>query len=91
MCFIYSLNRDIARRFLALEVLDGEPIAQITFDAPQASTSGLPVEKPSATTFPFQMGPSFVTGVDGATFSDFLVRYRPSSSTPRTSFIILIV
>ncbi|KAF8907245.1 hypothetical protein CPB84DRAFT_1813529 [Gymnopilus junonius] len=54
---------DIIRRFSSLEVLDQQPIAQISFDAPQSSSSNMPVEKPNATTFPFDMNPSFVTGV----------------------------
>jgi len=63
----------MARRFTSLEVLDQEAIAQISFDVPQPSTS-TSVPKPNATTFPFEMGPSFVTGVDSNIVSNFLSR-----------------
>jgi nuclear RNA export factor len=66
--------REMARRCTSLEVLDQEAITQISFDVPQPSTSTAPVRKPNATTFPCEMGPSFVTGVDGALVSNFLVR-----------------
>ncbi len=64
----------MARRFTSLEVLDQEAIAQISFDVPQPSTSTSSVPKPNATTFPFEMGPSFVTGVDPNIVSNFLSR-----------------
>ncbi|KAF9560738.1 NTF2-like protein [Agrocybe pediades] len=84
----YAVYRsDVVRRFAALEVLDQEPVSQISFDAPHASTSDLPVEKPSATTFPFPMGPSFVAGIDGATFSDFLVRYFNALDSQRETLV----
>ncbi|KAF8969136.1 hypothetical protein BDZ97DRAFT_1796150 [Flammula alnicola] len=70
-----TYRADMARRFTSLEVLDQEAITQISFDAPQPSTSNLPVEKPNATTFPFDMSPSFVTGVDSTLVSNFLVRF----------------
>ncbi|KAJ3499371.1 hypothetical protein NLJ89_g10107 [Agrocybe chaxingu] len=70
-----TYRADMVRRFTSLEVLDQEPITQISFDAPQPSTSHVPVEKPTATVFPFEMGPSFVTGVDGAIVSKFLTRF----------------
>lgn len=62
------------RRIPSLEVLDGEAIAKISFDAPQAGDSNVTVEAPRATSFPFDMGPSFVTGVDSETMGGFLVR-----------------
>lgn len=58
-----------------MQVLDQQAIVKISFDVPQPSTSTVPVQKPSATTFPFEMGASFVTGVDGALVSNFLARY----------------
>jgi len=67
----------MARRFASLEVLDQEAIAKISFDGPQPSISNIPVEKPNATTFPFDMGPSFITGVDPGFLSGFLARYAP--------------
>jgi nuclear RNA export factor len=68
---------DMARRFASLEVLDQEAIAKISFDGPQPSISNIPVEKPNATTFPFDMSPSFITGVDPGFLSGFLARYAP--------------
>lgn len=70
-----TLFSEMARRFSSLEVLDQEAIAQISFDVPQPSTSSAAVRKPTATTFPFEMGPSFITGVDGSLVSNFLVRF----------------
>lgn len=67
-------NSEIARRFPSLEMLDQEAIVKIAFDVPQASTSSLPVKRPAATTFPSEMMPSFVTGVDGTLISNFLMR-----------------
>lgn len=72
-----TLFSEMARRFSSLEVLDQEAIAQISFDVPQPSTSSAAVKKPTATTFPFEMGPSFITGVDGSLVSNFLVRFVP--------------
>lgn len=65
---------EISRRFTSLEVLDQEPITQISFDGPKPSASIITVEKPSATSFPYPMDTSFVTGVDGALVSSFLIR-----------------
>ncbi|KAF5367071.1 hypothetical protein D9758_003930 [Tetrapyrgos nigripes] len=70
-----KFKQEIIRRFASLSVLDGQAITQIAFDVPQASTSTGPAEKPSATTFPLEMGPSLIVGVDGALISTFLVRY----------------
>jgi nuclear RNA export factor len=56
-------------------MLDQEPIATIAFDAPTASTSAAPaLDRPSPTTFPNEMGASFITGVDGSIVSNFLMR-----------------
>lgn len=66
---------EIARRFVALEVLDQEVITQIGFTNDSVPGPAPTVPKPSATTFPCEMGPSFITGVDGALVSNFLVRY----------------
>ncbi|KAI9061006.1 NTF2-like protein [Trametes sanguinea] len=68
---------EIARRFPSLEILDGEPIARVGFDAPapSASTSARPHNMLS--TFAFQMQPSLIAGVDGSMVSDFLGRYFP--------------
>ncbi|KAF8813361.1 NTF2-like protein [Phlegmacium glaucopus] len=66
---------DMVRRFPSLTFLDKEVISQISFDSPQSAAPSFPVEKPNATSFPFEMGPSFVTGVDGSVVSNFLVRF----------------
>lgn len=67
-------KHQITRRFSSLEMIDSEPVAQISFDVPQ-STSAAPVKKPNATTFPVPMGPSMIYGVDGGLVSNFLVRF----------------
>ena len=84
-CSQYSTrDSEITRRFPTLEILDQEPVAKISFDAPptsHASTTGF-VQHPSATTFPAEMMPPFITGVDGSVISGFLMRYvvlRPVS------------
>jgi nuclear RNA export factor len=58
-------------------MLDKEALATISFDAPEASTSA-PVSTTgifTPTTFPNEMCPSFITGVEGSIVSDFLMRY----------------
>ena len=67
----------MVRRFPSLTLLDKEVISQISFDSPQSAAPSFPVEKPNATSFPFEMGPSFITGVDGSLVSNFLVRLAP--------------
>lgn len=71
----HSLCSEVARRFPALEMLDMEPIPKIAFDVPHASTSHAAPAGPAPTTFPVEMGESFIAGVDGALLSGFLVRY----------------
>ena len=76
----YSITHsEVARHFPSLELLDQEPIVKIAFDIPHASTSGAP-HHPTATSFPLDMMPSFVTGVDGNVIGNFLGRYDSSSS-----------
>lgn len=74
LCSDIMFQSQITRRFSSLEMIDSEPVAQISFDVPQ-STSAAPVKKPNATTFPVPMGPSMIYGVDGGLVSNFLVRY----------------
>ena len=76
---------EVARRFPSLEMLDQEAIVKIAFDVPQASTSSAPMKRPLATTFPSEMMPSFITGVDGTLISNFLMRCA-SSSSPAHNF-----
>ncbi|KAJ7690139.1 hypothetical protein B0H17DRAFT_1065625 [Mycena rosella] len=82
-------NSEMARRFLTLELLDQEAIAKISFDVAQsddlASTPAGRVKPPSATTFPFNMGPSFIDGVDPSLVSTFLSRFLPAFDTQRPS------
>lgn len=66
---------EIARRFPSLEILDQEALVKIAFDAPQGSTSNAAPKQAAATSFPADMMPSFVTGVDGGLISNFLMRY----------------
>ncbi|KAK7461961.1 nuclear mRNA export, poly(A)+RNA binding protein, variant 2 [Stygiomarasmius scandens] len=80
-----KFKQEITRRFASLSVLDGEAITQIGFDVPQASTSTAPAEKPSATTFPLEMGPSFIVGVDGGLLSGFLARFFSVLDTQRSA------
>ena len=72
---IEKYKAELTRKFASLQVLDQEPIAQIGFDIPKAVPISTPVRKPDATTFPFQMQPNFITGVDGSIVSNFLVKY----------------
>ena len=60
-----------------LEVLDQEAITKISFvDGPiPTSTSSDLHEQAGPETFPFNMEPSFITGVDGSVISSFLSRY----------------
>jgi len=75
--FYYAMvlnpRSEMARRFSSLEMLDSEPVAAISFDAPQ-TTASVSVKKPDATSFPFPMSGTFITGVDGQIVSAFLVR-----------------
>lgn len=79
---------DIARKFTSLELLDGEPLPKISFDvAPQPSTSASPTNLPEATSFPCQMAPSFITGVDGGVVSSFLVRFFELFDKSRSTLV----
>ncbi|KAK2460147.1 hypothetical protein APHAL10511_007826 [Amanita phalloides] len=82
-----KFRSEMARRFTSLEVLDQEAIAQISFDIPQPSASTATLPKPSATTFPFEMGPSFVTGVDPNLVSNFLSRFFEKFDSKRATLL----
>ena len=77
--FLHMTGSEVARRFPALDILDQEPVVKIGFDVPHASTSKPAVALPAATTFPYYMMPSLITGVDGGFVSRFLTRYVPSA------------
>ncbi|KAF8637812.1 hypothetical protein AX16_010730 [Volvariella volvacea WC 439] len=87
-----SYRQEVARRMSSLEVLDQEAIAQISFDVqttvPTVPTAALStLKKPSPTTFPYEMGPSFVTGVDGSLVGNFLVRFFELFDTQRAGLL----
>jgi hypothetical protein len=81
----------MARRFPSLVMLDQEAIATIAFDAPGPSTTPVTETRPTATKFPYEMKPSFITGVQESIISNFLVRYVPSSCRAGISFLIAVV
>lgn len=68
------LISDMARRFPSLVMLDQEAITTIGFDAPGPSSGPATEKRPIATTFPHEMKPSFITGVEDSIISNFLVR-----------------
>ncbi|EIN04027.1 NTF2-like protein [Punctularia strigosozonata HHB-11173 SS5] len=75
----------VIRKFPQLEMLDQEPITKISFDNPSTSAVPAPAgpSKPTATTFPYEMGPSLITGVDGIIVSNFLTRFFSFFDTNR--------
>ncbi|KAG7089928.1 hypothetical protein E1B28_011560 [Marasmius oreades] len=78
-------TREVTKRFPSLSVLDGQRISAISFDVPQPSTSSTPAEKPSSTTFPFEMGGSLIVGVEPALITNFLMRYFSLFDTNRAA------
>ncbi|KXN86469.1 mRNA export factor mex67 [Leucoagaricus sp. SymC.cos] len=78
---------EIARRFLTLEVLDSEAITQIGFTNDSVPGPTPVVPKPNATTFPCEMGASFITGVDGVLVSNFLFRFFQLFDTQRSGLL----
>lgn len=55
-------------------MLDSETITKIGFTIDSAPGSMSTVPKLDATTFPCEMGGPFVSGVDGALVSNFILR-----------------
>ncbi|KAI0040094.1 NTF2-like protein [Auriscalpium vulgare] len=84
-----SYKNNIIRRFPTLEMLDGEAVPKIAFDAPQSSqapsTSSGP--RPAATSFPAEMCPSFIVGVDPGVTSAFLSRFFSLYDTNRQALL----
>ncbi|KAJ8589738.1 NTF2-like protein [Rhizopogon salebrosus TDB-379] len=78
---------DMARRFTSLIMLDQEAIATIAFDAPGPSSTPATEKRPTATTFPFEMRPSFITGVEDSVVSSFLVRFFPLFDDQRAALL----
>ncbi len=67
---------NIMRRFPTLEILDKEPVAKISFDAPQISHSAGPTDSLKvAKEFPALMRPPLIAGVDGGIITSFFARY----------------
>lgn len=75
------------RRFPTLEMLDKEPVTKIAFDGPSTSKAPHTGPRPIATTFPSQMMPAFVVGVDGALVSSFFSRFFPLFDTQRSALL----
>ena len=68
------------RRFPTLEILDKEPVAKISFDAPPVSHSVGPAGSlKAAKEFPALMRPPLIAGVDGAIITSFFARYVRTS------------
>ncbi|EJF64631.1 NTF2-like protein [Dichomitus squalens LYAD-421 SS1] len=78
---------EVARRFPSLEILDGEPVARVGFDAPTALTSAPPQARTMLSTFAWNMEPSFIAGVDGGLVVNFLTRFFPSFDNQRGALI----
>ncbi|KAG9314828.1 hypothetical protein JVU11DRAFT_3922 [Chiua virens] len=78
---------DMARRFPSLVMLDQEAITTIGFDAPGPSSTAATEKRPTATTFPFEMKPSFITGVEDSIISNFLVRFFPLFDDQRAALL----
>ncbi|KAJ7056667.1 hypothetical protein C8F01DRAFT_1211342 [Mycena amicta] len=87
---VERFKREALRRFLTLELLDQEPVTKIAFDVAQGDAAGGPTSAtpaPSATTFPFEMGPSFIDGVDASLVSNFLSRFFPTFDERRPQLV----
>ncbi|KIK98414.1 hypothetical protein PAXRUDRAFT_823890 [Paxillus rubicundulus Ve08.2h10] len=78
---------EMARRFPSLVMLDQEAIATIAFDAPGPSTASVTERRATATKFPYEMKPSFITGVQESVISNFLVRYFPLFDDQRAALL----
>ncbi|KAG1733591.1 uncharacterized protein EDB91DRAFT_1148242 [Suillus paluster] len=78
---------DMARRFTSLIMLDQEAIATIAFDAPGPSSTPVTEKRATATTFPYEMRPPFITGVEDSVVSNFLVRFFPLFDDQRAALL----
>ncbi|KAH7925857.1 NTF2-like protein [Leucogyrophana mollusca] len=78
---------DMARRFPSLIMLDQEAIATISFDAPGPSSDPVTAKQPTATTFPCEMRPPFITGVEESVVSNFLMRFFPMFDDQRAGLL----
>ncbi|KAI0690620.1 hypothetical protein BC835DRAFT_1363567 [Cytidiella melzeri] len=84
---VEKYKSEMARRFPSLEILDQEAIVKIAFDTPQASSSTASTKQPAPSSFPLEMMPSFVTGVDGNLISNFLMRFFPLYDNQRAALV----
>ncbi|KAI0346534.1 NTF2-like protein [Trametopsis cervina] len=86
---VEKYKTEVARRFPSLEMLDQEPVVKIAFDVPLASTSASVPSKlrSGSSSFPSDMMPSFVTGVDGNLISNFLMHFFPLYDNQRSALI----
>ncbi|KAH8832006.1 hypothetical protein DL96DRAFT_1589657 [Flagelloscypha sp. PMI_526] len=67
---------ELGKRISTLGMLDQEPLAtQIVFDNPFTEVPDVAAIRPTSTTFPAPMCPSFVDGVDPSLVPGFLARY----------------
>ncbi|KAI0635688.1 NTF2-like protein [Trametes polyzona] len=84
---VQQYKSQIARRFPSLEILDGEPVARVGFDAPSSSTSAPTRHHTMLQSFAWNMEPSFIAGVDGSIVSNFFVRYFPLFDNQRGALL----
>ncbi|KDQ57204.1 hypothetical protein JAAARDRAFT_35810 [Jaapia argillacea MUCL 33604] len=82
-----AYKSEIGRRFPSLSVLDREPLAAIGFDAPKQSSSTSAPKLPTSTSFPCEMGPSFITAVDPSIVSTFLARFFHTWDNDRAALL----
>ncbi|KAJ3995862.1 hypothetical protein F5050DRAFT_1799946 [Lentinula boryana] len=83
---VEQFKNEVSRRFPSLMTLDGQPIAQISFDVsrePNKPTTTVP--EPFSTTFPVEMSGSLIVGVDGGLLSNFLVRFFSTFDSQRAA------
>ncbi|KAA1467548.1 NTF2-like protein [Dentipellis sp. KUC8613] len=82
-------KNNVIRRFPSLEMLDKEPVTKISFDAPTSTQTPTPSaeQRQTARTFPAEMGPSFMTGVDKELINNFLSRFLPLFDSQRLSLL----
>ncbi|KAI0661505.1 NTF2-like protein [Cubamyces menziesii] len=78
---------EIARRFPTLEMLDGEPVTRVGFDAPTNAPSSSTRPHAKLSSFAWNMEPPFIAGVDGSIVSNFLMRYFPLFDNQRGALL----
>ncbi|KAI0833225.1 NTF2-like protein [Trametes gibbosa] len=84
---VQQYKSDIARRFPSLEMLDGEPVVRVAFDAPTPSASTSARHHTLLTSFAWNVEPSFIAGVDGTIVSNFFVRFFPLFDNQRGALL----